>query len=92
MKSQSLLKPPQSQRLKSGKVILTPGEEVGEHVTEKREELLIILKGQATLLISDEKFVLNAGETKYIPENTLHNVLNNSDQTLEYIYVVALLD
>ena len=45
MESESLLKPPLSKQLKSGKVTLFPGEDVGEHITSKREEIIIVIKG-----------------------------------------------
>ena len=92
MKSESLLKPPISKVLKSGRVILSPGECVGRHVTDKREEILIVLWGTVTVLEEDKKFQLKAGETHYIMEDVSHNVENNSDEELEYIYVVSLFD
>jgi mannose-6-phosphate isomerase-like protein (cupin superfamily) len=90
MKTESLLRPPNSKFLKSGKVILKKGEEIGEHLTEKREELIIVLKGIATLIKGDKKFELKEKQVHYIKEGIKHNVLNNSDEELEYIYVVSL--
>lgn len=92
MKTQSLLKPPESKVLKSGRVVLFPGEEVGEHITENKEEVLVIIRGTATLREDDKETKLNAGETHYIAENVAHNVLNNSDEELEYVYVVGLIE
>ncbi len=90
METDSIIKPPASKVLKSGRVRLSPGEEVGEHVTDKREELLIVLKGTATLINSGETVILKEGETRYIREGVKHNVKNTSDKPLEYIYVVSL--
>ena len=92
MNTESILKPPTSQALKSGKVTLSPGESIGEHVTDKREELIIIVKGNATISKEDEKIEVNEGNTHFIRENIKHNVTNNSDKNLEYIYVVSLFD
>lgn len=85
-----VVKPPQSRSLKSGRVLLKPGEEVGEHVTEKREELLVILKGTATLVEESEMITLEAGQTRYISEGKKHDVKNNTAEDLEYIYAVSL--
>ena len=44
MKTESLIQPPESVALKSRKVTLEPGEEIGEHVTKRREELIGCLR------------------------------------------------
>jgi len=38
--------PPESVTMRSGKVVLAPGESVGKHNTECYEELVIILEGE----------------------------------------------
>ena len=77
--------------MRSGRITLDPGEDVGEHIPYQREELIIITKGIATIIVDNKFFELNAGETKFIPEGIRHNVVNNSDKEIEYIYVVNLL-
>ena len=91
MKIEPIIKPPASEILKSAKVILSPNEEIGEHKTEKREELIIIIKGSGLLYKKNEKIRINAGDTQYIEEGIVHNIINNSENDLEYIYVVALI-
>jgi len=90
MKTESLLKPPESRLLKSGQVILQSGESVGWHVTDKREELIIVLQGIATVLQDNKEIQVKARETHYIKEDTSHNIVNNLNQELKYIYVVSL--
>ena len=92
MKTESIIKPPESKALKVGRVVLSPGEEIEEHRTDKREELIIILRGTATLIKEGEQTQLKTGETHYIEPETKHNVVNNSDEELEYIYVVSLFE
>ncbi|MFC2143681.1 cupin domain-containing protein [Candidatus Aenigmatarchaeota archaeon] len=89
MKSAPIITPPASKNIKSGRVFLHPGEEIGEHVTKNREEIIIILKGTATITDGD-KNIVKAGETYFVKEDVKHNVKNESDQNLEYIYVVSL--
>lgn len=90
MKYKSLIKPPNSKVLKSGRVVLDPGEEVGEHVTENKEEIIIVIKGTATIIREDVSTVTNQGEICYIKEGVKHNVKNESDSELEYVYIVSL--
>ncbi|MCK4550549.1 MAG: cupin domain-containing protein [Candidatus Aenigmarchaeota archaeon] len=92
MKTESLLKPPESKVLKSGRVILSKGEEIGEHVTDRREEIIVVLRGTATMMEESRESQLAVGQTHYIKEGVAHNVRNDSDDELEYIYVVSLFD
>ena len=91
MKSTPLFKPPATNSLKAGRVTLQPNESIGEHVTEKREEAIIILKGTATLILEDNTIELGQGQALYIGPEKKHDVKNKGTQELEYIYVVGLL-
>ena len=92
MQSESLFEPPLTRAIKSGRVRLSPNEEVGEHTTEKREEILIIMKGVATLSIDGKSEELKEGETYYVEEGKKHNVMNKHAGELEYIYIVTMID
>jgi len=80
-----------AERLKSGFVILKPGEEVGSHKTLKKEELLIILEGKATVVCENKEAHLEELQIIFIPENTEHNVRNDSEKILKYLYIVTCL-
>jgi mannose-6-phosphate isomerase-like protein (cupin superfamily) len=86
---ESLLKPPISQKLKSGCVILKPGTCVGEHCTDNKEEILLVLNGTAEVEIEGEKNILSEHMIGYIPEGKRHNVWNISKKDLRYIYIVT---
>lgn len=92
MKHELLFSPPLTNKIKAGKVILLPDEEIGEHRTEKREEIIIVLKGKATLDIENRKIEITEGEVQYIEEGKKHNVMNKTNEKLEYIFVVGLLN
>jgi mannose-6-phosphate isomerase-like protein (cupin superfamily) len=77
-------------RMHAGKITLAPGEDVGEHITEKREELIVVLKGVATIVEESLIIEKKAGETHHVAESIRHNVRNDGTDTLEYIYVVAV--
>jgi len=90
MKTTRLVDLSHGRNMKAARVVLSPGEEVGEHVTEKREEVIIVLKGEGVLLKDGEETRLAEGDVHYIRENTRHNVKSGSG-TLEYVYVVNFL-
>lgn len=92
MKTESLLRPPESKVLKSGRVILSKGEEIGQHVTDRREEIIIVLRGTATFIEEGQEMQLSVGQTHYVRENVSHNVRNDMDEEVEYVYVVSLFD
>jgi quercetin dioxygenase-like cupin family protein len=85
----SLIKPPLSVSLRSGSVSLEPGEEVGEHKTEGREEAIIILHGTATVVCEGEAYEAKEKQFVYIPPESVHNIINNSKKLLEYVYIVT---
>jgi mannose-6-phosphate isomerase-like protein (cupin superfamily) len=90
MKTEPIIHPPKSSLLKSGRVILSPGESVGWHVTRNREEIIIILRGMATILEEKQQTRIGSGETHYIRNGVSHNVRNDSESDLEYIYTVGI--
>ena len=92
MDCKSLIKPPTTKVLKSGRVKLSSGEEVGEHVTDKKEEIIIVMKGKATIVEEDKEFVVEEKNIHFIKEGTTHNIKNLSDEEIEYIYVVSLFE
>jgi mannose-6-phosphate isomerase-like protein (cupin superfamily) len=81
---------PQTGGMRSGRVHLQPGKECGVHTTGQHEEMLIFLAGRGQAVIENEK-PLDVGEGRitYIPPHTVHNIINNSDKPLSYIYCVA---
>lgn len=85
----SLLKPPRTKGLHSGRVFLNPGCDCGVHNTGPREEMLIFLSGKGRAIIEKKTFPVEAGNFTYIPPNTEHNILNDSDEPLIYVFCVA---
>lgn len=80
----------QSTNLKSGSVTLAPGKSVGSHVTEGKEELLIILKGQAEVTVEGYRTIrARRFSAIYIPDEVRHDVRNSGTAVLHYVYVVT---
>lgn len=92
MEYHKIIAPPQSRALKSGRVILKPGEEVGLHKTEDKEEIIVCIKGNPTLVMDNDTLTLNPGETAYVKEEKQHNMVNNTDKEVEYVYIVTLFE
>ena len=82
--------PPETAGMKSGLVSLSPGETVGEHVTQGREEAILILEGRADVFC-DGSFRMSADKDTlvYIPPETAHDIKNSGPGRLRYVYVVT---
>jgi len=82
-----------SKGLKAGLVTLKPKESIGEHKTENKEEVLIILKGSATVYYGQgNKIKAHQNSFVFIPPKTLHNVENVGSQILQYLYVTTQIN
>ncbi len=84
---------PQTAGLRSGYVNLKPDQDVGEHNTENREEVILILSGKGE--ISCDNYPPMAAEENsfiYVPAHTKHNVKNTGRKILRYVYIVSPLE
>ena len=82
--------PPESVSMRSGLVVLSPGDAVGVHSTKGYEEVLIVLEGQGKMQITaGEPLAMRAGVAVYCPPETEHNVVNTGTVPLRYVFVVA---
>ncbi|MGA2915654.1 MAG: cupin domain-containing protein [Sedimentisphaerales bacterium] len=80
---------PQTSGMRAGRVYLLPGHNCGEHSTGDYEEMLVFLSGNGQAIIGDKTFAVGKGKITYIPPQTIHNIKNNSDEPLVYIFCVA---
>ena len=81
---------PQTRGMRSGLVQLNPGQEIGAHSTEHKEEALVLLSGKAEISCAEsESLTIDAPSLVYIPVHTVHNVKNSGKEILRYVYVVA---
>ncbi len=82
--------PPETVTMKSGLVILQPGQSVGKHSTGSHEELLVILEGRATMRFTDgTRLEVDPDHILYCPPQTEHDVTNTGSGLLRYVYIVA---
>ena len=76
--------------IKAGHVILKTGEDIGEHSTNDMEEALVILKGTGQLIINKKDGLdFEDNTVLYVAPQTIHNVKNTGDGTLEYIFITS---
>ena len=82
--------PPETGALKSGLVTLAPGSAIGEHDTERNEEVLVPLAGSGELRIPGEApIAIRPGLITYAPAHTLHDVVNTGAEPLRYLFLLA---
>ena len=86
---QSLFKPPKTFGLHSGRVYLKPGTDCGQHTTGTNEEMLVFLSGNGQAIIGGKTFPVGKSKITYIPPQTAHNIINDSNEPLIYIFCVA---
>lgn len=76
--------------VKSGCVVLKPGDSVGEHSTKNREEIIIFIEGIAEVYSSKgEKVVAEKNSIVYMPPETKHDVKNVGTKDLRYVYIAS---
>lgn len=81
---------PRTRGMRSGRVRLEPGKEVGVHSTGNHEEIVLFLEGAGTVTrIGNEPVHVEAGQAVYVPPHTEHNVANDGDAVLKYVFVVT---
>lgn len=73
-----------------GLVVLKKGEEVGEHTTQNKEEIIVVLEGEVILYIEGQRFKkVKSNSLIYIPQNVKHNVVNKTKRLSKYIYITT---
>ncbi len=81
---------PQTCGMKSGALVLQPEESVGAHSTHEREEAIVLLEGNAALIIAGQEAMrCGAPGIVYIPPRTEHDLRNVGAGPLRYVYVVS---
>lgn len=90
MQKEKLITKDETAPYRSERIVLSKGEEVGWHVSHQREEVIFVTKGKATFMDDEKKILLKAGDSHSVDEDIRHNIMNEQEEDLEYIYVVKL--
>ena len=76
--------------LRSGLVVLPAGKSIGEHNTDEKKEILVILRGKARVYFGKKKMIsLSAPGFIFIPPKTPHDVKNIGRNNLKYVYITS---
>lgn len=63
---------------------IAPGDNLGMH-TDSAEELLVILEGEAEVIIGDEKAKADERTVALVPVMVPHDIINTGDETLKVL-------
>src|SRR6187200_1798236 len=69
--------------------VVPPGGGPPPHTHSREEESFLILEGQITFTVGQERIVASAGTFANMPVGTLHSFKNATDQTARMIISVA---
>ncbi len=76
--------------IRSGYVVLKPGENVGEHSTDDAEEILIVIGGEGTISLGEAAPArIEKDSAVYIPPRTPHDVKNTGEENLRYVFITS---
>lgn len=89
-KVETWITPENSRHLSAKMIGLFPGEGIPDHTTgPEREEVILCIYGTIEVAFDNRIETVTSGNTVFIPENTHHAVLNNSDAPAQYAYVAT---
>lgn len=70
---------------------LQPGLSYETHTHNDHEEIYYIIKGRGNIKVNEEVAEFRDGDTIYIPENKKHSIINDSDETVEFLAFGGLI-
>ena len=70
-------------------VTLTPGGMHNFHKHVDQDEIIIVLKGKVEQWVDQKKQIISAGDSAFIPKNTVHASFNDFEETAVLQVVLA---
>lgn len=64
---------------------IPPDGEIGEEIHEDNDQLLMVVSGEARLLLGDEETEFEEGDAVLVPAGINHNVMNAGNDSLKII-------
>jgi len=65
--------------------LLIPGSQVPYHFHNKRESVIIAIRGEATEIIEGKEILIKASDVLYIPAGEKHMTVNTTDKDFCYL-------
>ncbi len=85
-----LITPRLDQKVAMGISILQPNASSGDDEYSLDSDVACyVLKGQLTLVVGDETYVLGEGDSYFLPEGTVHCYRNSGDDILKWLWSIA---
>jgi len=81
-----LVKRDEAETIALGYVRVESGNSTIVDIHDDEEEIYVILKGRAVLMVGEEKQEVGPGMVAYVPRNKKHNMTCISEEDLEYLY------
>jgi quercetin dioxygenase-like cupin family protein len=78
-----------TQQLLVVEVHMQPGTAHAFHRHPGREELLWIIEGEGEQWVKQQRMLLGAGDSAFIPMNTVHGIYNDSERLLRFLAVLS---
>ena len=75
------------QRHKVKRIIVLPKKSLSLQSHEHRSEHWVVIKGVATVINGEKKFDLHEDESTFVPKQTKHRLMNNTNEPVEIIEV-----
>ena len=73
-------------------VIIPPGGRMPYHYHERRESLILLIKGEATETVEGKTYQVKSGEILFIRAGEKHMIVNRSDKDLRYLEFFTPID
>lgn len=64
---------------------MTPGSRRGGHYHKRIEEKLLVLQGEITFVLDEEKALLRPGDIIDIPTGAMHTLFNEGNETAVFV-------
>ena len=75
--------------LSFGIVEILPNSRTSGHSHDTGEEFFFVIDGEGTLLLDKKKYILKKGDIIFIKEKARHQIINNSDAKLRFLFGIS---
>jgi len=80
--------PETNDKYQMGYCLVYPGGKTGGHTHDNAEEVYHIIDGRAKMIVGEEEFEVEAGDTFIIPAQKIHTTLNPFNRPVKFFWCV----
>ena len=74
------------------KTTLKPSQSTRGHLHDDLEEVYFFTKGEGKMVLGEEEFDVKAADIVLIPQGKFHRVINNKNESMEFVCVFEKYD